>query len=462
MEYQTTIKTPFSLAGPGLHTGGYIKATVLPAPVGNGIVFRRVDISPAVEIPARADIVGNTNHGTTLVVNGVTVSTIEHLMSALHGMHIDNAFVELDGPEVPILDGSARLWVEGIIKSGIQTQEAERRYYKLKQTVSWADPDSGIEMLAVPADDFMITSAIEFKSELIGNQVASIKGYDGYVDNIACCRTFVFLHEVEMLLAANLIKGGDLDNALVFVDKPLDDTEKDRLAALFGKERDTIQVHNGVLNNIEPYFANEPARHKLLDFMGDIYLVGIPVKAHFFLKCPGHRANVALAQKLRQVILQEQLTTLYDPNQPPLLDVVDIRNFMPHRYPMLLVDKVVSMTDDTIVGVKNVTVNEPYFVGHFPDKPVVPGVLVIESMAQVGGLFAMRNIENPDDYSTVLARVHDARFRLPVVPGDTVVFKIQQLSPLKMGCLRTKGEAYVGNKLVASATLTTMISKNNN
>lgn len=302
MEYQTTINRPFTLSGPGLHTGKYTHATVKPAPSDTGIVIRRTDLEKEVEIPALAENVCDTNHGTTVAVGDVVVLTIEHMMSALHGMRIDNAYIDVDGPEVPILDGSARLWVEQIKEAGITTLETERRYITLKERVEWKDEKSGILMVAEPADDFKVDCKIEFKSELIGSQTASIDGLDDYAKEVACCRTFVFLHEVEMLLSLNLIKGGDLDNALVFVDKPLGEEERERLAKLFNKDKETIQVHNGVLNTIEPYFTNEPARHKLLDFIGDIYLIGRPVKAHFTIECPGHRANTELAKMIREKV----------------------------------------------------------------------------------------------------------------------------------------------------------------
>lgn len=303
MEYQSTIKTPFSLSGPGLHTGKYIHATVKPAPADSGIVLRRIDLNPAVDIPALVDNVVGTDHGTILAVGNASVSTIEHMMSAFHGLHIDNAIVEVDGPEVPILDGSARYWVDQMLHVGLQEQDAQRRVFHLTQTAEWRDDDAGIVMRAEPADDFRVEVRIEFASDLIGTQSAVLNNYDQYVLEFARCRTFVFLHEVEMLLAHNLIKGGDLDNALVFVDKPLGSEEKERLAKLFNKEPESIMVHDGVLNTIDPFFPNEPARHKLLDFLGDIYLVGMPVKAHFSLKCLGHRANVALAKIIRQQLL---------------------------------------------------------------------------------------------------------------------------------------------------------------
>ncbi len=302
MDFQTTIKSPFTLSGPGLHTGKFIHATMRPAPQNTGILLRRIDLDPVVEMPAHAELVRDTNHGTTLGVGEATVSTIEHMMSALHGSCIDNAIIDFDGPEAPILDGSARLWVEKIMESGIETLQAERKFFRLTEDVCWSDPEAGIEMRAVPADDFQVVSEIQFKSQLIGSQLATLTSYNQFASEFARCRTFVFLHEVEVLLSHNLIKGGDLDNALVFVDKPLGDEEKERLAKLFNKDKDSIQVHDGVLNTVVPFYPNEPARHKLLDFVGDIYLVGCQVKAHFFLKCPGHRANVALAQEIRKIL----------------------------------------------------------------------------------------------------------------------------------------------------------------
>lgn len=304
MEFQTTINTPFTLSGPGLHTGKFTHTTIKPGEVNCGIVFCRTDFEGGKTIAAVADNVTDTNHGTTIANDGASVSTIEHLMSALHGMRIDNAIVEVDGPEVPILDGSARLWVEQIQKVGTVQQNAERRYLHLKESVEWVDEASGIVLKAEPADDFVVDSTIEFKSELIGRQSARLTSYGQYLNEFARCRTFVFLREVEALLSLNLIKGGDLDNALVFVDKPLGDEEKTRLAALYNRDKDSIKVTNGVLNTIEPFFDNEPARHKLLDFMGDIYLVGMPVKGHFTLRCPGHRANVELAKLIRKLIIK--------------------------------------------------------------------------------------------------------------------------------------------------------------
>ena len=307
MEYQTTIDKPFTLSGPGLHTGKFTHATMLPAPADSGIVIRRTDITPNIDIAALAEYVVDTNHGTTIGHDGVTVSTIEHLMSSLRGMSVDNALIEVDGPEIPILDGSARMWIDQIAASGIVTLDTERRYYSIQSPVVWRDAERNIELVAEPADTFSVESTIEFQSDLIGNQTATLDSLDQYQSDIARCRTFVFLHEVEILLAHNLIKGGDLENALVFVDKPLGDEEKQRLASVFNKDKDSIHVHNGVLNTIEPYFANEPARHKLLDIIGDISLVGMPLKARFKLRCPGHYANTQLAKIIRNQVVNQAI-----------------------------------------------------------------------------------------------------------------------------------------------------------
>ena len=303
MEYQTTIKKSFTLKGPGLHTGKYIHATVTPAPDNTGIILRRVDCIPAVDIPALAENVSTTNHGTTVALGDKSVSTIEHMMAAFHGMGIDNAIVEVDGPEVPILDGSSRLWIEGIKTSGVEQQESERRYYRVEEPVEWCDHEAGIVLRCEPADNFRVFSRIEFQSKLIGSQSAEMNDYAQFEMDFARCRTFVFLHEVEALLSLGLIKGGDLDNALVFVDKPLGDEEKARLAKVFDRDPETINVHDGILNTIDPFYPNEPARHKLLDFVGDIYLCGMRVKGHFTLQCPGHRANTELAKLIRKKII---------------------------------------------------------------------------------------------------------------------------------------------------------------
>lgn len=305
MELQTTIKQPFTVEGPGLHTGGFITVKVMPAPANSGVTFCRTDLQQHIFVPAVADYVAGTNHGTTLCRDEASISTIEHLMSALHGLRVDNVLVELNGPEVPILDGSARIWVEKLRQAGIVEQEEERRYFNLNQTVRWTDSDAGIELVAEPADHFEVDSTIVFESVLIGSQSAKMVGYDQYVSDFAPCRTFVFLHEVEMLLAANLIKGGALDNALVFVDKPLSEESRQHLARVYNRDAASIESHNGVLNTVEPYFPNEPARHKLLDFVGDIALVGVPVHARFTLRCPGHRANAALALDIRRLLIQE-------------------------------------------------------------------------------------------------------------------------------------------------------------
>ena len=463
MEKQTTLKSPVTLSGRGLHTGQDVQVTLCPAFANQGYLFRRVDLNPPVDIPARADNVGDIARGTTLVVGGVRVATVEHLLSALHGMEVDNVVIEVSGEEIPILDGSARPWVEAIQEVGIATLNSVRRYYYVRETVSMTDPDNpNIEYLAVPCDTFRVTTVIDFKSSVIGKQYAEMQGYGSYTADVAPCRTFVFLHEIEPLLNNNLIKGGDLDNALVFVDHPLEPDQAKRLAKVYGKTAASLKVSNGVLNTIEPYFPNEPARHKMLDFMGDITLTGVRLRGHFIIKCPGHKSNVAFAMLMSRLVngdARPDQVPIYDPNCPPVFDNAAIRNILPQRYPLLFVDKIVEVGPDYVVAVKNITIDEPFFVGHFPDSPVLPGVLQIEAMAQAGGVLATRNYENPRDYRVVLARVDGVKFRQQVLPGDTLVLKVKITAPLRRGLLKMRGEAYVGHNLVTEATMVAQIIK---
>lgn len=462
MENQTTLKNRFTLSGRGLHTGKNVTVTLCPAAPNTGILYRRMDVEPAVEIPVRADLVVDTARGTTLGMNGLRISTGEHLHAALHGLQVDNVLIEIDGEEVPILDGSAKPWVEGIQKAGLEEQEAERKYFTLREPISMGGTGDGIEYIAMPSDQFRVTTIIDFKSDVIGKQVAEIQGYDSFAEEISRCRTFVFLHEILQLLQFNLIKGGDLDNALVFVDHPLVKDHAEALAKIYGKKMGSFKVENGVLNTVKPYYPNEPARHKLLDFMGDILLVGCPIKAHFIIKCPGHKSNVAFAQFMRNIIAdvrqQEQRPT-YDPNAKPAMTADQICSFIPHRYPFLLVDKIIEIGPDYVVGVKNVTINEPYYAGHFPDRPVMPGVLQLEAMAQVGGIYAIRDIQDPQNYTTLLARIDGVRFRQTVVPGDTLILKVKIQGPIRRGYIRMKGTAYVGETIVTEATLVAQIIK---
>lgn len=462
MEKQHTIKNPVQISGRGLHTGCNVNVTLNPSAEGTGVVFKRIDIENSSLIKADVSLVSDTSRGTTLECEGVKVCTIEHLLSAFQGLRVDNVLVELDGPEVPILDGSARPWVEAIQLAGVIEQEAERKYYKITENIIYKDEANEIEIIAMPADDFKVSVIVDYKTKVFGLQMAEMDKWEDYVQEIAPCRTFVFLHELEFLQKNNLIKGGDIDNALVFVDKVLKRDELDRLAKLFNKHIEDLKVEEGILNNISKYFENEPARHKLMDFIGDISLVGCPLKGHFIVKRPGHKSNVAFAKLIRKQMMDNKNgVPVYDPSQPPVYDINKIKQFLPHRYPFLLVDKIIEVGEGYVIGVKNVTVNEPFFTGHFPSEPVMPGVLLVESMGQVGGILVLKDIEDPENYSTYFVKFDGVRFRNKVVPGDTVIFKLELTAPIKRGMVQMKGVGYVGGKVVIEANLMAQIAKNN-
>ena len=462
MVRQQTIKNPVQVSGRGLHTGCNVNVTLKPSAENSGVAFLRTDIENAPIIKADVYNVSDTSRGTTLEVEGVKVYTVEHLLSALQGLKIDNVLVELDGQEIPILDGSARPWVEGILLAGIVEQTAERKFYKISKNTFYKDDVNEIEMLALPSDDFRVTVVVDYKTKVFGLQMAEMKKWEDYVTEIAPCRTFVFLHELEFLQKNNLIKGGDIDNALVFVDKVLEQEELNRIAKLFNKHIEDLKVEEGILNNISKHFENEPARHKLMDFIGDISLVGLPLKGHFIVKRPGHKSNVAFAKLIREQMMENKNgVPTYDPNQPPVYDINKIRDFLPHRYPFLLVDKIIEVGEDYVVGVKNVTVNEPFFTGHFPNEPVMPGVLLVEAMGQTGGILVLKDISDPENYSTYFAKFENVRFRNKVVPGDTVLFKLELTAPIKRGIVQMKGVGYVGDKIVIEANLVAQIAKNN-
>ena len=462
MEKQTTIKNPVQISGRGLHTGHSVNVTLNPSAEGTGINFKRIDKEDATLIKADVSLVSDTSRGTTLEVEGVKVYTVEHLLSALQGLKVDNVLVELDAPEIPILDGSARPWVEAIQLAGIVEQKSERKYYKISENIIYKDEANEIEMIAMPADDFRVTVIVDYKTKVFGLQMAEMNKWEDYVHEIAPCRTFVFLHELEFLQKNNLIKGGDIDNALVFVDKVVEREELDRIAKLFNKHIENLEVQEGILNNISKYFENEPARHKLMDFIGDISLVGFPLKGHFIVKRPGHKSNVVFAKLIKKQMMENKNgVPVYDPNQAPVYDVNKIREFLPHRYPFLLVDKIIEVGEGYVVGVKNVTVNEPFFTGHFPNEPVMPGVLLVEAMGQVGGILVLKDIEDPENYSTYFVKFDGVRFRNKVVPGDSLIFKLELTAPIKRGMVQMKGVGYVGDKVVIEANLMAQIAKNN-
>ena len=461
-EKQKTLRSPITLEGVGLHTGKRATITVRPADVNHWYVFKRIDIEGQPCIKADADNVISTRRGTTLGNDRMEVHTTEHVLAALYGMGIDNAIIELDGPEIPILDGSSKLFVEAIEVAGIVEQEAEKDFFILKENITFEDPEREVEMLAVPSPDYRITVMVDYRSPLLGTQHASMYKLAEFKDEISRCRTFVFLRELMQLVNAGLVKGGDVDNAIVMVDTlDFTDEEIERLAAAFNRERTELQsVGIAILNNVKLHFQNEPARHKLLDIVGDLALVGKPIQGHFLAARPGHTTNVAFAKILKDLIKKEQRNApMFDLNADAIFGITEISEMLPHRYPFLLVDKIIEMGEGYVVGVKNVTMNEEFFQGHFPGNPVMPGVLQVEAMAQTGGILTMSQIEDPWNYETLFVKIDKVKFKRKVVPGDTLVFKLTLLGPVRRGLVNMKGEAYVRNQLVSEGELMAQIIK---
>ena len=458
--FQHTIKEPISISGAGIHTGQSVTINILPAEPNAGIIFKRVDLPGKPTVKADVDYVVETNRSTTLEHNGARVSTIEHLMAAMVGMQVDNALIEIDGEEVPILDGSSQPFVEAFEKVGVVQQNAEKIYYTIEHNITFVDEDKKVEMVALPYSEYRVNTLIDFNSPVLGTQHAAIKNISEFKDQVASCRTFCFFHELEWLIANNLIKGGDINNAIVVVDKEVTDEQIERISKVFNKT--DVQIsHEGILNNLELRFPNEPARHKLLDVVGDLALVGFPFKAHIIANRPGHASNVKFAKKIKEHIKKiknKQDVPKYDPNQTPVLNIQDIENTLPHRYPFLMVDKVLELTDEMVVAIKNVTYNEPFFQGHFPGNSVFPGVLQVEALAQAGGLLAIpRNTE--DKYDTYFLKIDNCKFKQMVVPGDTMILKMVLLQPIRRGIVEMKGTIYVGDKLVTEAVLVAKIVK---
>lgn len=460
---QSTLNAPFSVSGKGLHSGLNVEATFKPAPENTGYVFKRIDLQEAPVIEALAENVVETNRGTVIACKtnkDVKVGTIEHSMAALYAAGVDNCIVEINAPEMPILDGSATLYSEKIEEVGLKKQSAEREFYVVKQRIKVVDEATGSSLIVLPDDDFSIDTMIEFDSPVLSNQFASLTSLADFKDEIAGSRTFVFVREILPLVENNLIKGGDLDNAIVIYDKKMSQEELDRIADVAGAPH-IPNEQLGYLNHKPLTHPNEPARHKLLDVMGDLALIGRPLKGRIVATRPGHTINTRLSKQIRKELRYQNVQApVYDPNKAPIMDINRIRELLPHRYPMQLVDKVIEISDNYIVGVKNVTSNEPFFQGHFPQEPVMPGVLQIEAMAQVGGLLVLSSVEEPERYSTYFMKIDNVKFRQKVVPGDTLIFHISFMSPLRRGCAVMKGYAFVGEKIVSEVEFMAQIIKN--
>ncbi len=458
---QTTIKKSVSLKGTGLHTGQDVTITFKPAEEDTGFVFRRVDLENKPEIKALVDYVVETTRSTVLQYNGASVATVEHVLSAVSGIGIDNVFIEVDGPEMPILDGSSQLYVNILSEAGIIEQNAEREYFELEETITLIDDTKDSKIHAYPADELSLNVMIDYNSTVLGNQYACLNSLADYKAEIAPCKTFVFLKELEILLKNNQIKGGDLTNALVIVDKEFTQKEFDRIADLFHKDH---QIYNGrgVLNEKDMTFSNEPARHKLLDLIGDMALAGMPIKGKIIASKPGHFSNIQFVKKIREQIKKNQKKNnvpTYNPDIEPIYDINKIKNILPHRSPFLFVDKIIELTENYVVGIKNVTMDEPFFTGHFPDEPVMPGVLIIEAMAQTGGILVLNSVEDPENYLTYFLKIDKVKFKKKVVPGDTLILKLELLSPLRRGVANMKAQAFVGESLVTEGELMAQIVK---
>jgi len=461
INFQRTINEEGNLEGIGLHTGKKSKLKFVPAVINHGIKFQRIDLDGMPIVDADVNNVIAVERGTTIKQNDATISTVEHLLAAIVGLQIDNILIQIDGEEIPILDGSSKYFIECLEKCGLKTQDAARKYIEISEKITYNDEENNVEISIYPHNDYRITSMVDYNSEILGSQHYTLNQISNFKKDISDARTFCFLHEIEDLFKKNLIKGGDLDNAIVIVDKVIDEKKLKEISQLLGKKNIKVDKQ-GILNNIKLKYNNEPARHKLLDIVGDLALVGRPIKGHIIAARPGHKSNIEFAKILKNFVKKRNINApKYDPNQKPVFDINGVKNIMKHRYPFLLVDKITYLDESEVVGVKNVTVNEDFFNGHFPGNPVMPGVLQIEALAQVGGILVMNSIEEPEKHIPYLAGIENFRFRKMVSPGDTLVMRLRFIAPIKRGIAKMKAEAFVGNNLVSEGNMTATISRIN-
>lgn len=463
MPKQRTIAKEISLTGVGLHTGKDVTLSFKPAPENYGYSFTRIDLEGHPVIEADANYVVNTQRGTNLEKRGVKIQTSEHVLAALVGMEVDNCIIELNAPEPPIMDGSSKFFVEAIEKAGIIEQEALREEYIVEEVISFIDEETGSEITVIPADEYQVTTMVDFGTKVLGTQNASLKTLSEFKTEIADSRTFSFLHELEMLLEHGLIKGGDLNNAIVYVDKEISEATMAKLRKAFNKESISVKP-NGILDNLTLHSPNEAAKHKLLDVIGDLALVGTRIRGKVIANKPGHYVNTQFAKKLSKIIKIEKRNKIpkFDPHKTPVKDVNAIMAMLPHRPPFLLVDKILELSDSHVIGLKNVTMNEPFFVGHFPGAPVMPGVLIVEAMAQTGGILALSTVPDPENYLTFFMKINNVKFKQQVNPGDTLFFKLELITPIRRGIVHMQGNAYANDKLVTEAELMAQIVKTKN